>query len=157
MILILMILNTLLHSFPRLNGLQTVSKRLIEAEIRIPYFWKDCSKPHYTKCSGRGWGRKPANLRQFPDPTWCITCYDVVFHCIPICCCYNMCQYDLGSITFANMGIAMMEPSLPIWMKKVMGADEWKQGMVPSLTGSYIINFDNRRTFSTRIVKTAEI
>ena len=26
------------------------------------------------------------------------------------------------------MGIAMMEPSLPIWMKKVMEADEWKQG-----------------------------
>lgn len=26
------------------------------------------------------------------------------------------------------MGIAMMEPSLPIWMNKVMGAEEWEQG-----------------------------
>ena len=26
------------------------------------------------------------------------------------------------------MGIAMMEPSLPIWMKKIMGAEEWQQG-----------------------------
>ncbi|XP_060557668.1 synaptic vesicular amine transporter-like [Ruditapes philippinarum] len=34
-----------------------------------------------------------------------------------------------GSITFANMGIAMMEPSLPIWMNKVMGAEEWEQGL----------------------------
>ncbi|XP_052773017.1 synaptic vesicular amine transporter-like [Mya arenaria] len=34
-----------------------------------------------------------------------------------------------GSITFANMGIAMIEPSLPIWMKKVMGAEEWSEGL----------------------------
>jgi len=33
-----------------------------------------------------------------------------------------------GSITFANMGIAMIEPSLPIWMKKTMGAEEWSEG-----------------------------
>ncbi|KAL4231166.1 hypothetical protein ACF0H5_008748 [Mactra antiquata] len=34
-----------------------------------------------------------------------------------------------GSITFANMGIAMMEPSLPIWMKKVMSTEEWEEGL----------------------------
>ncbi|XP_067657388.1 synaptic vesicular amine transporter-like [Haliotis asinina] len=34
-----------------------------------------------------------------------------------------------GSITFANMGIAMMEPSLPIWMYETMGAKEWQQGV----------------------------
>ncbi|XP_048746822.2 synaptic vesicular amine transporter-like [Ostrea edulis] len=33
-----------------------------------------------------------------------------------------------GSITFANMGIAMMEPSLPIWMYETMGSREWEQG-----------------------------
>ncbi|KAJ8317179.1 hypothetical protein KUTeg_005083 [Tegillarca granosa] len=33
-----------------------------------------------------------------------------------------------GSITFANMGIAMMEPSLPIWMYETMNAPEWQQG-----------------------------
>ncbi|KAK6186584.1 hypothetical protein SNE40_008598 [Patella caerulea] len=34
-----------------------------------------------------------------------------------------------GSITFANMGIAMMEPSLPIWMYETMGSEEWEQGV----------------------------
>ncbi|XP_041370275.1 synaptic vesicular amine transporter-like [Gigantopelta aegis] len=34
-----------------------------------------------------------------------------------------------GSITFANMGIAMMEPSLPIWMYETMHAVEWQQGV----------------------------
>jgi len=33
-----------------------------------------------------------------------------------------------GSITFANMGIAMMEPSLPFWMYETMQAPEWQQG-----------------------------
>ncbi|XP_064600274.1 synaptic vesicular amine transporter-like isoform X2 [Liolophura sinensis] len=33
-----------------------------------------------------------------------------------------------GSITFANMGIAMMEPSLPIWMIDTMHAPNWQQG-----------------------------
>lgn len=35
----------------------------------------------------------------------------------------------LGAITFANTGIAMLEPSLPIWMMDTMGADRWKQGV----------------------------
>ncbi|XP_014482132.1 PREDICTED: synaptic vesicular amine transporter isoform X2 [Dinoponera quadriceps] len=34
-----------------------------------------------------------------------------------------------GAITFANMGIAMLEPSLPIWMMDTMGASRWKQGV----------------------------
>ncbi|CAL7938361.1 unnamed protein product [Xylocopa violacea] len=33
-----------------------------------------------------------------------------------------------GAITFANMGIAMLEPSLPIWMMDTMGASRWKLG-----------------------------
>ncbi|XP_015610366.1 synaptic vesicular amine transporter [Cephus cinctus] len=33
-----------------------------------------------------------------------------------------------GAITFANMGIAMLEPSLPIWMIDTMGASKWEQG-----------------------------
>lgn len=34
-----------------------------------------------------------------------------------------------GAITFANMGIAMLEPSLPIWMMDNMGASRWEQGV----------------------------
>lgn len=33
--------------------------------------------------------------------------------------------YDAGAITFANMGIAMLEPSLPIWMMDTMCAPKW--------------------------------
>lgn len=36
---------------------------------------------------------------------------------------------DLGAITFANTGIAMLEPSLPIWMMDTMDAGRWKQGV----------------------------
>ncbi|KAL1460534.1 hypothetical protein WDU94_012511 [Cyamophila willieti] len=34
-----------------------------------------------------------------------------------------------GAITFANTGIAMLEPSLPIWMMDTMGAERWQQGV----------------------------
>ncbi|XP_025419576.1 synaptic vesicular amine transporter isoform X2 [Sipha flava] len=34
-----------------------------------------------------------------------------------------------GAISFANTGIAMLEPSLPIWMMDTMGAGRWKQGV----------------------------
>lgn len=34
-----------------------------------------------------------------------------------------------GAVTFGNMGIAMMEPSLPIWMHRTMHASEWQQGV----------------------------
>jgi DHA1 family solute carrier family 18 vesicular amine transporter 1/2 len=33
-----------------------------------------------------------------------------------------------GAITFANMGIAMMEPSLPIWMINTMNSENWQLG-----------------------------
>lgn len=33
-----------------------------------------------------------------------------------------------GAITFANMGIAMMEPSLPIWMMNTMSPQKWELG-----------------------------
>ncbi|KAK4018073.1 synaptic vesicular amine transporter [Daphnia magna] len=34
-----------------------------------------------------------------------------------------------GAITFANMGIAMLEPSLPIWMMDTMCAEKWQLGV----------------------------
>ncbi|TPP67435.1 Synaptic vesicular amine transporter [Fasciola gigantica] len=34
-----------------------------------------------------------------------------------------------GSITFGNMGIAMLEPSMPLWMWSKMRAEGWQQGM----------------------------
>ena len=34
-----------------------------------------------------------------------------------------------GSIMFANMGIAMLEPSLPIWMRETMRANTWQTGI----------------------------
>ncbi|KAL9922365.1 synaptic vesicular amine transporter-like isoform 2-T7 [Glossina fuscipes fuscipes] len=34
-----------------------------------------------------------------------------------------------GSVTFANMGIAMLEPSLPLWMVDNMGSSRWEQGV----------------------------
>lgn len=34
-----------------------------------------------------------------------------------------------GAITFANMGIAMLEPSLPIHMMEKMDAKKWEQGV----------------------------
>ncbi|KAG8183795.1 hypothetical protein JTE90_002947 [Oedothorax gibbosus] len=33
-----------------------------------------------------------------------------------------------GAITFANMGIATLEPSLPLWMMDTMNAPKWQQG-----------------------------
>ena len=42
-----------------------------------------------------------------------------------------MFKYNIGiagAITFANMGIAMLEPSLPIWMMDTMGASRIQQG-----------------------------
>lgn len=38
-------------------------------------------------------------------------------------------QIVQGSITFANMGIAMLEPSLPLWMLDNMGSSRWEQGV----------------------------
>lgn len=33
-----------------------------------------------------------------------------------------------GAIAFANMGIAVLEPSLPLWMMDSMNASKWEQG-----------------------------
>lgn len=35
-----------------------------------------------------------------------------------------------GAITFANSGIAMLEPSLPLWMMDTMESSSWEQGAV---------------------------
>ncbi|CAH1784902.1 unnamed protein product [Owenia fusiformis] len=35
-----------------------------------------------------------------------------------------------GAITFANMGIAVLEPSLPLWMFDTMHAQKWQQGTI---------------------------
>lgn len=34
----------------------------------------------------------------------------------------------LGSLCFANMGVAMLEPTLPIWMMQTMCSPEWQLG-----------------------------
>ncbi|OQR79623.1 synaptic vesicular amine transporter-like, partial [Tropilaelaps mercedesae] len=35
-----------------------------------------------------------------------------------------------GAITFANLGIAVLEPSLPLWLMDTMNAPKWQQGAV---------------------------
>ena len=37
-------------------------------------------------------------------------------------------KYIAGAITFANMAIATLEPSLPLWMMDTMNAPKWQQG-----------------------------
>ncbi|KAG5840277.1 hypothetical protein ANANG_G00187100 [Anguilla anguilla] len=37
-----------------------------------------------------------------------------------------------GSLCFANMGVAMLEPTLPIWMMQTMCSPKWQLGMVDS-------------------------
>jgi len=34
-----------------------------------------------------------------------------------------------GAITFANTGIAILEPALPLWMMDTMKAKNWEQGV----------------------------
>ncbi|ELK19233.1 Chromaffin granule amine transporter [Pteropus alecto] len=36
---------------------------------------------------------------------------------------------DGGSLCFANMGVAMLEPTLPIWMMQTMCSPEWQLGL----------------------------
>ncbi|CAB0035186.1 unnamed protein product [Trichogramma brassicae] len=55
---------------------------------------------------------------------------------------------DGCAITFANMGIAMLEPSLPIWMMDTMGASRVQQGAtfftgqwLAALIGLFVIGF----------------
>ncbi|VDK21868.1 unnamed protein product [Taenia asiatica] len=35
----------------------------------------------------------------------------------------------VGALTFGNIGIAILEPALPMWMKEHMNADNWAQGI----------------------------
>ena len=42
-----------------------------------------------------------------------------------------------GSITFANMAIALLEPTLPIWMMENMSSEKWQLG---SLTHLFLID-----------------
>jgi DHA1 family solute carrier family 18 vesicular amine transporter 1/2 len=37
---------------------------------------------------------------------------------------------NVGAISVGNIGIAMMEPSLPIWMMTTMNATEFQQGLI---------------------------
>ena len=39
------------------------------------------------------------------------------------------CGGRAGAITFGNLGIAMLEPSLPLWMECMMDASPWQQGL----------------------------
>lgn len=45
----------------------------------------------------------------------------------------------IGSIAFANMGIAMLEPSLPLWMMETMNAPKWQQGLVTTIVSCSVI------------------
>ncbi|KAJ7411277.1 Synaptic vesicular amine transporter [Willisornis vidua] len=44
---------------------------------------------------------------------------------------------DGGSICFANMAIAMLEPALPIWMMETMCSKKWQLGKVPFAKNIY--------------------
>uniref|UniRef100_A0A095A4Z3 Synaptic vesicular amine transporter n=1 Tax=Schistosoma haematobium TaxID=6185 RepID=A0A095A4Z3_SCHHA len=35
----------------------------------------------------------------------------------------------LSSITFGNLGMSVLEPTLPLWMKTRMNSTEWQQGI----------------------------
>ena len=43
-------------------------------------------------------------------------------------CSSNAFHIFTGSITFGNMGVAMLEPSLPLWMLERMHSKDWQQG-----------------------------
>ncbi|KAF4791202.1 Synaptic vesicular amine transporter [Turdus rufiventris] len=45
--------------------------------------------------------------------------------------------FDGGSICFANMAIAMLEPALPIWMMETMCSKKWQLGKVPFAKNIY--------------------
>lgn len=72
----------------------------------------------------------------------------------PILTHFSTC-YDSGAITFANMGIAMLEPSLPIWMMDTMCAPKWVSSYsIPRLqTSNNTIHFfkSNLESLSFRL------
>ena len=54
----------------------------------------------------------------------------LVCACACACACVCMCVcVRPGAICFGNMAIAMMEPTLPIWMMETMCARKWQLGM----------------------------
>ncbi|CAH8607824.1 unnamed protein product [Heterobilharzia americana] len=57
-----------------------------------------------------------------------------------------------GAITFGNLGMAILEPTLPLWMKIKMNSEEWEQG-VSFLSGSvsYLIGTNIFGPISHRI------
>ncbi|KAK4467919.1 hypothetical protein MN116_008527 [Schistosoma mekongi] len=57
-----------------------------------------------------------------------------------------------GSITFGNLGMAVLEPTLPLWMKTTMNSTEWQQGIafLPSSL-SYLIGTNIFGPISHRI------
>ncbi|GAA51459.1 Synaptic vesicular amine transporter [Clonorchis sinensis] len=57
-----------------------------------------------------------------------------------------------GSLTFGNMGIAMLEPSLPLWMWEKMRAQGWQQGVAfLPCSISYLIGTNIFGPLATRI------
>nr|QQY02554.1 synaptic vesicular amine transporter [Cryptocotyle lingua] len=57
-----------------------------------------------------------------------------------------------GSLTFGNMGIAMLEPSLPLWMWEKMKASGWQQGVAfLPCSISYLIGTNLFGPLATRI------
>lgn len=39
-------------------------------------------------------------------------------------------RLSAGSLCFANMGVAILEPTLPIWMMRTMCSPKWQLGTV---------------------------
>lgn len=37
-----------------------------------------------------------------------------------------------GALCFSNMGVAMLEPTLPIWMMQTMCSPKWQLGRCPA-------------------------
>lgn len=51
-----------------------------------------------------------------------------------------------GAITFANTGIAILEPALPLWMMDTMQAKNWEQG-VAFLPAALSVSFSSKLLF----------
>lgn len=52
-----------------------------------------------------------------------------------------------GSICFANMAIAMLEPALPIWMMETMCSPKWQLGKFYLFITTFPQNVDNFKTW----------
>nr|CAH8860181.1 unnamed protein product [Trichobilharzia regenti] len=57
-----------------------------------------------------------------------------------------------GTITFGNLGMAILEPTLPLWMKIQMNSEEWEQGVLfLAASVSYLIGANIFGPISHRI------